>query len=90
MHMYLYMYAVCNLSCGAGYIVLTDCSKCIFINTCEADTPCEINEVCILGSQPDEYTCTVLATNCSGRSEIITLHNIYIHVHYRFCKRAIK
>ena len=62
---------VCGLSCGSGHVSDPSCSICVLINICEAETPCENNGVCILGSQPDEYTCNCTntgytGTNCAG------------------------
>ena len=67
---FLYL-TVCSLSCEPGYAPDPRCSICVLINICEAETPCENNGVCILGSQPDEYTCNCTntgytGTNCTG------------------------
>ena len=69
--MYFLYLTVCGLSCGPGHVPDPNCSICVFINICEAETPCENNGVCILGSQPDEYTCNCTNTgytgmNCTG------------------------
>ena len=69
---YYFIYpTVCDLSCGPGYVPDPNCSICVLINICKAETPCENNGVCILGSQPDEYTCDCTntgytGTNCTG------------------------
>ena len=69
-HFYLFTHWTLILSLG-----------CPINNTCEplcgleiigeAETPCDNNGVCILGSQPDEYTCDCTntgytGTNCTG------------------------
>ena len=67
---FLYL-TVCSLSCEPGYAPDPSCSICVLINICEAETLCDNNGVCILGSQPDEYICDCTntgytGTNCTG------------------------
>ena len=67
---FLYL-TVCGLSCEPSYVPDSNCSTCVLVNICEAETPCHNNGVCIPGSQYDKYTCNCTntgytGTNCTG------------------------
>ena len=70
--LYLSLYdAACGLTCGSGYMLNSTECICNLVDICLAETPCDNNGICILGSLPDEYTCNCINTgyigiNCSG------------------------
>ena len=77
--LYYVLYIACSLLCEAGYEVNPNCSKCNLTNICEAEIPCQNNGICILGSQPDNYTCNCtntgyVGTNCTGMSAVFQLY----------------
>ena len=61
---------VCGLSCLPGNIPDPTCAMCVLSNICEAKTPCKNNGVCIIGSQPYEYSCNCVnnfeGVNCTS------------------------
>ena len=67
---YIFLIACGLSSCGDGYFFNSTFCNCDLTDICQADNPCA-NEVCMLVSSPDQYTCNCtgtdyMGTNCSG------------------------
>ena len=56
----IFFYFTACISCGSGYVLDSTQCICNLTDICEAQSPC-VNGICILLSQPDEYSC-----NCTG------------------------